>query len=150
MFYIRTADRLERTSTWLERIPGGLDHVRDVVVEDSLGICEELESLMTAHVADYRDEWADDHQRPREAAAASCSFVNAPDTPDPVVGFVPERDQIKPDLPLLPSAAPAETPWKEVPSDDPGTRDDPDRRSPHASQLLLRRRLVHGLRPGAC
>lgn len=35
MFYIRTADRLERTSTWLERIPGGLDHVRDVVVEDS-------------------------------------------------------------------------------------------------------------------
>ena len=29
------------------------------------------------------------------------SFVNAPDTPDPVVAFVPERDQIKPDLPLL-------------------------------------------------
>ena len=67
MFYIRTADRLERTSTWLERIPGGLDHVRDVVVEDSLGICEELESLMTAHVAHYADEWADHHQRPREA-----------------------------------------------------------------------------------
>lgn len=100
MFYIRTADRLERTSTWLERIPGGLDHVRDVVVEDSLGICEELESLMTAHVAHYADEWASTINDP-EKLARFVSFVNAPDTPDPVVGFVPERDQIKPDLPLL-------------------------------------------------
>ncbi|MFE7272960.1 nitrite reductase large subunit NirB [Streptomyces sp. NPDC057623] len=100
MFYIRTADRLERTSTWLERIPGGLDHVRDVVVEDSLGICEELESLMTAHVAHYADEWATTINDP-EKLARFVSFVNAPDTPDPVVGFVPERDQIKPDLPLL-------------------------------------------------
>ncbi|MEV7393870.1 MULTISPECIES: nitrite reductase large subunit NirB [unclassified Streptomyces] len=100
MFYIRTADRLERTSTWLERIPGGLDHVRDVVVEDSLGICEELESLMAAHVANYADEWASTVNDP-EKLARFVSFVNAPDTPDPVVGFVPERDQMKPDLPLL-------------------------------------------------
>lgn len=100
MFYIRTADRLERTSTWLERIPGGLDHIREVVVEDSLGICEELESLMTAHVANYRDEWAETINDP-EKLSRFVSFVNAPDTPDPVVGFVPERDQIKPDLPLL-------------------------------------------------
>ncbi|MFI6402770.1 nitrite reductase large subunit NirB [Streptomyces sp. NPDC050548] len=100
MFYIRTADRLERTSVWLERIPGGLDHIRDVVVEDSLGICEELESLMAAHVAGYRDEWAETINDP-EKLDRFVSFVNAPDTPDPVVGFVPERDQIKPDLPLL-------------------------------------------------
>ncbi|MFI6543920.1 nitrite reductase large subunit NirB [Streptomyces prunicolor] len=100
MFYIRTADRLERTSVWLERIPGGLDHVRDVVVADSLGICEELESLMAAHVAGYRDEWATTINDP-EKLGRFVSFVNAPDTPDPVVGFVPERDQIKPDLPLL-------------------------------------------------
>ncbi|WP_413757116.1 nitrite reductase large subunit NirB [Streptomyces sp. MMBL 11-3] len=100
MFYIRTADRLERTSTWLERIDGGLDHVRDVVVEDSLGICEELESLMAAHVDAYRDEWAETIKDP-EKLSRFVSFVNAPDTPDPVVGFVPERDQIKPDLPLL-------------------------------------------------
>ncbi|MGW9027208.1 nitrite reductase large subunit NirB [Streptomyces sp. NPDC055722] len=100
MFYIRTADRLERTSVWLERIPGGLDHVRDVVVHDSLGICEELESLMAAHVANYRDEWAQTLDTP-ERLARFVSFVNAPGTPDPVVGFVPERDQIKPDLPLL-------------------------------------------------
>jgi len=100
MFYIRTADRLERTSVWLERIPGGLDHVRDVVVADSLGICGELESLMAAHVAGYRDEWATTINDP-EKLARFVSFVNAPDTPDPVIGFVPERDQIKPDLPLL-------------------------------------------------
>ncbi|MEU0964868.1 nitrite reductase large subunit NirB [Streptomyces sp. NPDC005917] len=100
MFYIRTADRLERTSTWLERIPGGLDHVRDVVVEDSLGICEELESLMAAHVANYADEWASTVDDP-DKLARFVSFVNAPDTPDPVVGFVPERAQMKPDLPLL-------------------------------------------------
>ncbi|MGW3289897.1 nitrite reductase large subunit NirB [Streptomyces sp. NPDC001002] len=100
MFYIRTADRLERTSVWLERIPGGLDHIREVVVEDSLGICEELESLMTAHVANYADEWATTINDP-EKLGRFVSFVNAPDTPDPVVGFIPERDQIKPDLPLL-------------------------------------------------
>ncbi|CAM5733375.1 nitrite reductase large subunit NirB [Streptomyces hirsutus] len=100
MFYIRTADRLERTSTWLERIPGGLDHVRDVVVHDSLGICDELEARMRAHVSHYRDEWAETVNDP-EKLARFVSFVNAPDTPDPVVGFVPERDQMKPDLPLL-------------------------------------------------
>ncbi|MGQ4430288.1 nitrite reductase large subunit NirB [Streptomyces sp. SAS_260] len=100
MFYIRTADRLERTSVWLERIPGGLDHVREVVVADSLGICGELEALMAAHVTGYRDEWAATINDP-EKLARFVSFVNAPDTPDPVVGFVPERDQIKPDLPLL-------------------------------------------------
>ncbi|MGW4272555.1 nitrite reductase large subunit NirB [Streptomyces seoulensis] len=100
MFYIRTADRLERTSGWLERLPGGLDHVRDVVVHDTLGICAELESLMAAHVSHYRDEWAETIDDP-EKLARFVSFVNAPDTPDPVVAFVPERDQIKPDLPLL-------------------------------------------------
>ncbi|MDQ0990795.1 nitrite reductase large subunit NirB [Streptomyces sp. V3I7] len=107
MFYIRTADRLERTSAWLERIPGGLDHVRDVVVHDSLGICAELESLMTAHVAHYRDEWAETINDP-EKLARFVSFVNAPNTPDPVVAFVPERDQIKPDLPLLTIGRPLE------------------------------------------
>jgi nitrite reductase (NADH) large subunit len=100
MFYIRTADRLERTSVWLDRIPGGLDHVRDVVVHDSLGICDELERLMAAHVAHYRDEWAAVLADP-EKLERFVSFVNAPETPDPMVAFVPERGQIKPDLPLL-------------------------------------------------
>ncbi|SEF46946.1 assimilatory nitrite reductase (NAD(P)H) large subunit precursor [Actinacidiphila yanglinensis] len=100
MFYIRTADRLERTSVWLERIPGGLDHVRDVVVHDSLGICAELEALMAEHVAHYRDEWAETVNDP-ERLSRFVSFVNAPDTPDPTVRFVPERGQIKPEPALL-------------------------------------------------
>ncbi|GGY24077.1 nitrite reductase large subunit [Streptomyces xanthochromogenes] len=100
MFYISTADRLERTSVWLERIEGGLAHVRDVVVDDSLGICAELEALMAAHVAGYRDEWAETLDDP-ERLARFVSFVNAPGAPDPSIRFVPERGQIKPELPLL-------------------------------------------------
>lgn len=106
MFYVRTADRLERTSGWLGRIEGGLDHVRDVVVHDSLGICASLEALMAAHVASYRDEWADTINDP-ERLRRFVSFVNAPDTPDPTVRFVPERGQIKPEPAAGPAAAPA-------------------------------------------
>ncbi|MDF3298879.1 nitrite reductase large subunit NirB [Streptomyces tropicalis] len=98
MFYIRTADRLERTSVWLERIEGGLEHVRAVVLDDSLGICSELDALMEHHVAAYRDEWAavlDDPERMRRFV----SFANAPGTPDPAVTFVSERGQIRPARP---------------------------------------------------
>jgi nitrite reductase (NADH) large subunit len=100
MFYIRTADRLERTSAWLERIEGGLGHVRDVVVHDSLGLCEELEALMAEHVAHYRDEWSAALADP-EKLARFVSFVNAPGVPDPTVRFTAEREQIKPDLTTL-------------------------------------------------
>jgi nitrite reductase (NADH) large subunit len=100
MFYIRTADRLERTSVWLERLEGGLEHLKDVVVHDSLGICEELEALMAAHVANYRDEWAETINDP-EKLRRFVSFVNAPGAPDPTVQFVPERDQVKPNLTIL-------------------------------------------------
>jgi nitrite reductase (NADH) large subunit len=100
MFYIRTADRLERTSVWLERLEGGLDHLKDVLVHDSLGICDELEGLMAAHVANYRDEWAETIKDP-EKLRRFVSFVNAPEAPDPTVQFVTERDQHKPDLTIL-------------------------------------------------
>jgi nitrite reductase (NADH) large subunit len=100
MFYIRTADRLERTAAWLERIEGGLDHVRDVVVHDSLGLCDELEALMADHVANYRDEWAETLNDP-ERLRRFVSFVNAPDAPDPSVRFVAEREQVRPDLVIL-------------------------------------------------
>ncbi|MBD0708069.1 MULTISPECIES: nitrite reductase large subunit NirB [unclassified Streptomyces] len=105
MFYIRTADRLERTSTWLERLDGGLDHLKDVLVRDSLGLCAELEALMTEHVGGYRDEWAQTLDDP-ERLARFVSFVNAPEAPDPSVRFVPERDQIKPDLVSLTAGPP--------------------------------------------
>ncbi|RAG83535.1 nitrite reductase (NAD(P)H) [Streptacidiphilus pinicola] len=98
MFYIRTADRLERTSVWLDRIEGGLDHVRQVVMEDSLGICAELDSLMDRHIDAYEDEWAAVLADP-DRLRRFTSFVNAPGTPDPAVTFVPERGQIRPARP---------------------------------------------------
>lgn len=60
MYYLRTGERLERTSAWLERLGGsgdGLAHLREVLIEDSLGIGAELEAQMDRHVAAYRDEW---------------------------------------------------------------------------------------------
>ncbi|MFJ1701973.1 nitrite reductase large subunit NirB [Kitasatospora sp. NPDC088346] len=104
MFYIRTADRLERTSAWLERIEGGLDHVRAVVVDDSLGLAADLEAMMAHHVTDYEDEWAATLADPARLARF-VSFVNAPGVPDPSIRFTAERDQVKPDLTLLATEA---------------------------------------------
>ncbi|MCW2606830.1 MAG: nitrite reductase large subunit, partial [Frankiales bacterium] len=59
MFYVFTADRLQRTAPWIEGLEGGLDHLRAVVVDDSLGLCAELDAAMERHVAGYSDEWAD-------------------------------------------------------------------------------------------
>ncbi|MFE4976300.1 nitrite reductase large subunit NirB [Kitasatospora sp. NPDC056651] len=98
MFYIRTADRLERTSVWLERLEGGLDHLRAVVLDDSLGIAAELDELMERHIGGYQDEWAETLADP-ERLRRFASFVNAPGTPDPAVTFVPERGQIRPARP---------------------------------------------------
>ncbi|APE22192.1 MULTISPECIES: nitrite reductase large subunit NirB [Streptomyces] len=57
MYYVRTGERLERTSAWLERLGGGTARLREVLIEDSLGICAELEEQLERHVAAYRDEW---------------------------------------------------------------------------------------------
>jgi nitrite reductase (NADH) large subunit len=92
MFYIRTADRLQRTAAWIEAMEGGLDHLRAVLVDDSLGLAEELEAAMARHVEGYSDEWKstlDDPNRLRRFI----SFVNAPDVPDPSITFEIERDQ---------------------------------------------------------
>ncbi|WP_086663112.1 nitrite reductase large subunit NirB [Lentzea kentuckyensis] len=92
MFYIRTADRLQRTSAWLEGLDGGLEHLREVVVDDKLGICAELEAAMESHVSDYADEWRGVLEDP-EKLARFTSFVNAPGTPDPTISFRAERGQ---------------------------------------------------------
>ena len=57
MYYIRTADRLQRTAPWVDSLDGGLDRVRAVVVDDVLGLGSELESAMAQHVDGYFDEW---------------------------------------------------------------------------------------------
>jgi nitrite reductase (NADH) large subunit len=57
MFYIRTADPLTRTATWLNKMEGGLDYLRDVIVNDSLGVGEQLEKEMKELIANYHCEW---------------------------------------------------------------------------------------------
>jgi nitrite reductase (NADH) large subunit len=86
MFYIRTADRLQRTAVWQETIEGGLDHIRAVVCDDSLGIADELEAAVARHVAGYSDEWAG-VLADEEKLSRFVSFVNAPDQSDPTVVF---------------------------------------------------------------
>ncbi|GGC66610.1 putative nitrite reductase [Hoyosella rhizosphaerae] len=86
MFYVRTADRLQRTAPWQESLEGGLDYVRQVVCEDSLGLAEELEAAMDRHVAGYKDEWAGVLEDPTKLSRF-VSFVNAPDQADPTIQF---------------------------------------------------------------
>jgi nitrite reductase (NADH) large subunit len=98
MFYVRTADRLQRTAGWIEALDGGLDHLRAVIVDDSLGICADLDAAMAEHTAGYVDEWRAVLDDPDKLARFS-SFVNAPDVPDPTIQFVTERDQPVPASP---------------------------------------------------
>ncbi|HMR49513.1 MAG TPA: nitrite reductase large subunit NirB [Arachnia sp.] len=97
MYYIRTADRLQRTARWMEELEGGLDHVRAVVVEDSLGLAAELEAAMARHVDDYEDEWAATLRDP-DRLRRFRSFVNAPGDAAPATPRVPERGQWRPAL----------------------------------------------------
>ncbi|BCW10044.1 nitrite reductase large subunit NirB [Paenarthrobacter nicotinovorans] len=95
MYYIRTADRLQRTARWQEELDGDIKHVEDVVVHDSLGIAAELEAAMAKHIDTYEDEWAETLKDP-ERLRRFRSFVNAPNQKDESISFVPERGQIRP------------------------------------------------------
>jgi nitrite reductase (NADH) large subunit len=94
MFYIRTADRLERTSTWLEKLEGGIEHLRRVVIDDCLGIADELEADMARHVETYECEWKATLADPVRLGRFR-TFVND-DRPDPHIVMVPERGQVRP------------------------------------------------------
>lgn len=86
MFYVRTAERLQRIAPWLEFLENGIEHLREVVCEDSLGLAAELEGRMAAHVAGYVDEWSAVLDDP-DKLARFVTFVNAPDVADPTVRF---------------------------------------------------------------
>jgi len=94
MFYIKTADPLTRTATWLNKIDGGIDYLRNVVINDSLGMAEKWEKEMEQHVATYQCEWKVAIETP-EIRKRFNHFVNAPQEKDPTVKFENLRDQKK-------------------------------------------------------
>jgi nitrite reductase (NADH) large subunit len=94
MFYIATADRLTRTSVWLEKMQGGIEHLKDVILEDSLGICAQLEQDMQYLVDTYRCEWAAVVNDP-VAREKFAHFANSPENDD-TVALMTERAQTRP------------------------------------------------------
>jgi nitrite reductase (NADH) large subunit len=98
MYYIRTADRLQRTAPWVDSLEGGLDHVREVVCDDSLDLAAEFEAAMERHVQNYRCEWKGVLEDP-DKMSRFVSFVNAPDTVDSTVTFT-ERAGRKVPVPI--------------------------------------------------
>ncbi|UTA46882.1 nitrite reductase large subunit NirB [Simiduia sp. 21SJ11W-1] len=94
MFYVRTADRLQRTSVWLENLEGGLDYLKKVIIEDSLGLGAELESEMANNIAHYQCEWKTTIESPEKLKRFS-HFINT-DARDDNLAYVVEREQIRP------------------------------------------------------
>ena len=94
MFYIRTADRLQRTSVWMENMEGGLDYLREVIIDDSLGIVNELEKEMLLNIENYQCEWATTIEDPEKLKRFS-HFINSPDSDENLV-YVSERGQPRP------------------------------------------------------
>ena len=94
MFYIKTADKLQRTSKWRESLDGGLEYLQAVIIDDSLGIAEELEAQMQLLIDNYVCEWKatiTDSEKLKRFR----HFVNSEQGDDNVV-FVTERNQIRP------------------------------------------------------
>lgn len=96
MFYVRTADRLQRTSVWLESLEGGLDYLKSVIVDDKLGLATELETEMAHVIATYECEWKSTIED-AEKLKRFRTFVNSEQADDSLV-FVRERGQRRPAL----------------------------------------------------
>jgi nitrite reductase (NADH) large subunit len=94
MYYIRTAGPLVRTATWLDKLEGGLDYLKEVIIHDRIGICEALESEMESLVGTFECEWKQVLEKPRLMKRFS-HFVNSDETDDNIE-YVPLRDQKMP------------------------------------------------------
>lgn len=94
MFYIKTADPLTRTATWLNKMEGGLSYLKNVVINDSLGIASALEEEMQSLINSYHCEWKEVVNSP-ELRKRFAHFINAPEEKDPTVQFEPMREQLK-------------------------------------------------------
>ena len=96
MFYIKTALPLMRTAAWLEKLDGGIAYLKEVVVQDSLEICEDLDRQMHALVDTYKCEWKEAIEN-IEIQNRYSHFVNS-DAIDENLNFVPLRTQKMPEL----------------------------------------------------
>jgi nitrite reductase (NADH) large subunit len=105
MFYIRTADRLMRTSVWLEKLEGGLEQLKNVILHDTLGICADLEAEMRHLIDTYQCEWTSVVRNP-ELRAKFKHYANSSEG-DPTVEMVEQREQRRP-ADWVKSPAPAE------------------------------------------
>ncbi len=94
MYYTQTADRLTRTSVWLEKMEGGIDNLKDVIIHDKLGICAELEQMMQHQVDTYECEWKTVVNDPERRKLFE-QFANTDET-EPTIEFVKEREQKRP------------------------------------------------------
>jgi nitrite reductase (NADH) large subunit len=94
MYYIQTADRLTRTSVWLEKMDGGIEYLRDVIIKDRLGICAELERQMQFLVDTYQCEWKAVVEDPEKRKFFQ-QFANTDET-EASIEFVTERGQPRP------------------------------------------------------
>jgi nitrite reductase (NADH) large subunit len=94
MFYIKTADPLTRTATWLNKMEGGMSYLKNVIINDSLGICDKLEEEMQLLINTYHCEWKEVVENP-ELRKKFSHFVNEPAQKDPSVKFEEMRGQVK-------------------------------------------------------
>ncbi|MFY0712713.1 nitrite reductase large subunit [Seonamhaeicola sp. NFXS20] len=95
MFYMRTAKPLQRTAAWQERLEGGMDYLKEVVIDDKLGICDDLEKEMETLVNKFECEWTQAINNP-EMMKRFSHFVNSKEEDDSLV-FVPMREQKMPE-----------------------------------------------------
>ena len=94
MFYVRTADRLQRTSVWRDNLEGGLDYLKEVLIQNKLNIAAELEAEMQQVVDTYECEWKKAVTDP-ETRKRFRHFVNS-DQADQHITFIEDRGQIRP------------------------------------------------------
>jgi len=95
MFYARTADRLQRTSVWMENLEGGLDYLHEVIIDDKLGICAELEQQMQHIIDSYQCEWKTTLSDQDMLDKRFRYFVNSDATDNNIV-HIDERGQKRP------------------------------------------------------
>ena len=115
MYYIHTANPLERTARWFERLEGGLEELKAIVIDDKLGICESLEKDMASLVASYQCEWKEVVENPERQKMFS-HFGND-EAADPTLNFVDERGQKRPED-WSEESTEAEATTASVPEDD--------------------------------